>query len=100
MTEPYNFFAKAPSPQALAAAMMPADSGVPAFSPQASSMSMPSIDAQSLFGMSQRDQNSYSPLSQAWDYITNQSPGNPLGLTSGTKFTPDDKIKLMGAFNG
>lgn len=100
MANPYNFFGGAPSPQALAAAMMPTDSSASAFgqSPQAATSQMP--DLGSLYAMSQKSPDSYGLGSQAWDYLTNQAPGNPLGLSSGSKISPDDLLRLKGAFGG
>lgn len=100
MADPYNFFGKSPpAPQALAAAMMPVQELQIAQAQAPTGHSMP--DASSLSAMlQQQNPYGYSPMNRAWDTITDQAPGNPLGLTSGTKFTPDDLLKLKGAFNG
>lgn len=102
-SKPYNFFGLAPAQQI--APTDPALMALPVYNNPTGSQASPSgggIDPKTLGQMMMNQQGNigYSPLNQAYDGLTNQAPGNPLGLSSGTSFSPSDIASLRGAFNG
>lgn len=84
--------------QALAQQMM-SPSAVPILQPESSkSTSSSAMDLGHLLGMQANP--SHDPFGQMSSWSIFGGGGNPLGLSSGTNFNMDDKMKLYAAFQG
>lgn len=84
-----------PMQQALAAQMM-SPNAVPIVQPDSPKSS--SIDLGHLLGM--QGNPTSDPIGHMSSWSIFGGGGNPLGLSSGSNFTMDDKMKLYAAFQG